>query len=70
MQYFVVNGLEKDITIEYMGIQRDIPLIWADGMVGIMPVFDSKKNAEKYAKGNGVTEIKIINKEKLSANCI
>ena len=43
-----------------MGIQRSVPLVWADGMVGVMPVFDSKENAEKYAEGTEITEIKAI----------
>lgn len=27
----------------------NLPLTWADGMIGVMPVFEDRESAEKYA---------------------
>lgn len=29
----------------------DVPLVWSDGMVGVLPVFRTKEDAERYADG-------------------
>ena len=29
----------------------DVPLVWSDGMVGVVPVFRTKEDAERYADG-------------------
>lgn len=41
-------------------LRVDMKISWADGMVGAMPVFISRKDAEKYAKNNGMNAEKVI----------
>ena len=33
---------------------HDIELIWADGMIGVMPIFETEEAAKKYAAGKSV----------------
>lgn len=32
-------------------VRKEMALSWADGMIGVLPVFDCEKTAEKYADG-------------------
>ncbi len=40
-------------------LETEVDLDWADGMVGAMPVFKTKEQAEAYANGIEVIEISI-----------
>lgn len=46
---WVVGALNKEITVSdnHHRIER-VPVKWADGMIGVLPVFDSLAAAEKY----------------------
>ena len=48
-QHYLVMALEKTRPLS-IGVSVD--LIWADGMVGVCPVFGTKKAAQKYAGKN------------------
>ena len=51
--HYLVMRLEKTVEIATYGItHKEIPLILADGMVGMMPIFDSEDAAKKYADGD------------------
>lgn len=42
---------EKEIEISTLGIKTDLKLSWADGMIGVLPVFDSpswERGDKKY----------------------
>jgi hypothetical protein len=49
--------MKKDIAIEVMGIEKTLPFDFADGLIGMMPVFDTPENARKYSPDK---EIQII----------
>ena len=54
------------ITKEAMtNINQSMPISWATGMIGAMPVFRYKKDAKKYNKGkvSEVIEIEIPESE-------
>lgn len=51
-KYFLVGIVKKEIEINVLGASEEISLEWADGMVGAMPVFSSRKAAEKYKGKN------------------
>ena len=38
-------------------IEADISISWAHGMVGAIPVFETREDAEKYANGANIIEI-------------
>ena len=38
-------------------ILSDLPMVWADGMEGAMPVFSNKRKAQKYAGKRELIEI-------------
>ena len=51
-QLWVVCGLKTSHPVTaYGGKIVDLPLDWADGMVGVLPVFDTYEAAETYAGG-------------------
>ena len=56
---YLVNTLKTEITIEVMGLERELKLDWADGMVGVISVFKDKESALAFANGdeNLVTEL-------------
>ena len=45
-------------------IPAEIDMKWAPGMIGVMPVFDDKKLAEKYAGDRIIYEIETQKKDK------
>jgi len=47
--YFAVGALHKSVLATINGEELSIPLSWRDGMVGIMPVFDSREADEVEA---------------------
>jgi len=46
---FAVGVVKKEHPADLLGREVNLPLSWADDMVGVIPVFDSEKSAEKYA---------------------
>ncbi len=45
---YLVMLLEKDRTVSVASVKTELSLTWADGMLGVCPVFDSKEDAEAY----------------------
>ena len=50
---FLVSIVEKSRDVTVGEIPVSIDLSWSDGMIGVMPVFDTVENAERYA-GKGI----------------
>jgi len=48
---YAVGALKTEIEIESSwGLKaQTLPLDWADGMVGVIPLFSNRKKAERYA---------------------
>lgn len=58
MNLFSVMSLVTSIDVESMGFKRTEPLSFAEGMVGALPVFDTREHAEAFAAGkSGIVEI-------------
>lgn len=57
---FVVLSVKKNLTVSIsLGSMQELPLAWADGMVGVMPVFETMAQAEYYAdEYTDIVEIK------------
>jgi len=51
MRYFAPMQVEKSIEITAFGISRDVPLIATGGMIGMIPVFATREQAEQWADG-------------------
>ena len=49
---YLVMAVEKTKKILVYGREIDMSLAWADRMCGVIPVFDTKKAAQKYAAKN------------------
>lgn len=49
IRYYGVRLVKKDLPIQVTGMPQTLPLQWADGMVGAIPIFDSFIDALKYA---------------------
>jgi hypothetical protein len=48
---YVVYTMSKSVTVEVLGITREVELSWIEGQVGALPVFRSIQAAEAYANG-------------------
>ncbi len=59
---YVVGVLQQELGIVSPGNEVDLPLTWAERMVGALPVFDSMDAAKEYA--NDEYEIFTITAEK------
>ena len=57
---FAVMTLNKTVELSVAGQEISLPLAYADGMVGAIPVFSTRDAAKKFAAGNcGVLEVRI-----------
>lgn len=55
---FVVMAVQFEAEIDLFGKHTPIELSFAQGMIGVLPVFDTRENAEKWADGMQVVEVK------------
>ena len=63
---YLVMAIEKTKKLLVYGREIEFPLTWADRMCGVIPVFDTKKAAQKYAgKRFGLLSV-IIEKKEIS----
>ncbi len=46
---YLVQALAQKVEVELGLVKREVPLSFADGMIGALPVFSNKKKAMKYA---------------------
>ena len=49
---YAISAVKKQHDISICGVTRPLDLTWADGMIGVLPVFKNKKAAKKYAGKN------------------
>ena len=55
---FMVMNLVRENGITVDGHKQTLKLSFADGMVGVIPVFESREAAEEYA-GDGLNIVEI-----------
>ncbi|OHD20578.1 MAG: hypothetical protein A2Y38_03340 [Spirochaetes bacterium GWB1_59_5] len=48
-KFYAVGAMHKSVLATIIGEELSIPLSWREGMVGMMPVFDSREAAEVEA---------------------
>ena len=53
---FMLLVIEKQKHIDVLGKEVALPLKWADGMIGAIPVFTTRGAAEKY-RGDSKAQI-------------
>lgn len=58
-ELFAVMAIKQDLELELLGQTQSVPLKFADGMVGAIPVFDNRADAEKWADGLIVIQLEI-----------
>jgi len=53
--WYMVQSLKSEITTVTTGpmvnFEKTVPLIWSEGMIGAVPVFGNREDAERYANG-------------------
>ncbi len=58
---FIVMFLNKKNMVRVNNceppLEQEITLSFADGMIGVLPVFENIEDAEKYANGANIVEI-------------
>ena len=53
---YVVGTIVQSHPVSTPYGDQKLPLTWADGMVGVLAVFEDKEKAESYAEGTMVLE--------------
>ena len=53
-KYYAVQSIKKRHPLDTPWGSYMLPINWADGMVGALPVFTNKKLAKKYAGDVGI----------------
>jgi len=48
---YLALALHRTIDLSVAGVERRLPLSYAEGMIGAMPVFDTREAAEAFADG-------------------
>lgn len=57
---YLVMNLRTELTIEVGPTEITEELCWAEGMIGAVPVFNTREEAEEYSEGNGaILEIQL-----------
>lgn len=56
---YMVAGMDTDISIDVGGTEVNLPLTYAEGMIGAMPIFDTEENAKAYAS-EGISVFTLI----------
>jgi hypothetical protein len=46
---YLVRICKQAVTVEILGLQRELGLSWSDGMVGAAPVFENYDDALRYS---------------------
>jgi hypothetical protein len=54
---FIVMVVNNTVQVDVGGQIHKLDLSYIEGMIGAIPVFDNKKDAEEYANGQQVVEI-------------
>lgn len=49
MNYWAVLCIEKEHQVKMAVSEQKLDLTWADGMIGVMPIFKDENSAKKYA---------------------
>lgn len=60
---FLVKRLTSNLKCSVLGMNANMELNWAEGMVGVIPVFETEGQAKKYADGAGVQELEFVEKK-------
>lgn len=47
-KFYAVGCIAKKHDLDWLGRTVSLPLTWADGMIGVIPVFKTKAAARKY----------------------
>ena len=53
----IIKEMEGNLTL--LPFPLNIKMLTDDGMIGVMPIFESKKDAEEYANGAEIIEIQL-----------
>lgn len=61
----VVLAIKKEhkVQLKGLGIIQDIPLVWAENMIGVIPVFKDEESAKKYAGDITILEFEILSEK-------
>ena len=58
---FIVMAVQRKADVNLFGKATPIDLKFADGMIGVLPVFKTRQSAEKYA-GKKMTIVQVEEK--------
>ncbi len=56
---YILMIIQKTATVSVLGIEKELELCWADGMIDAVPVFETYEDAKKYAGDKDVEIYKL-----------
>jgi len=48
---YILMAMKRAGTVQVGEQLVEVPMVWADGMIGVIPVFETQEAAEKYSDG-------------------
>ena len=64
MSIYAALFLKEKLGLSVLGMPQTIGLVWADGMIGAIPVFKDKESAEAYMGNDGTPVVELAVMEK------
>jgi hypothetical protein len=57
---YAVGAIRTELELDTCLGTSTVPLKWADGMIGAVPVFSNKRKARRYAAGAPIAEMREV----------
>lgn len=57
---WMVLAVKEGIEVIAFGTHHPLNLLWAEGMVGVVPVFADEDSARKYAEGRYIVKACVV----------
>ena len=58
---WAVMALQDNVEVQLPGRVVSVPLTYYDGMIGVIPVFATRQEAEEFARDDyGIVEVRVI----------
>ena len=64
MSKYAALALKESLSVNVLGLKQDLALVWANGMIGAIPVFKDKESAEAYMGNDGTHVVELAVMEK------
>ena len=64
---YAVGVCEETRDLQVWNVKIKVEMLWADGQIGVMPIFSTKKAAQKYLGDTKAPIISLLSTERKEA---